>query len=756
MKSIPNDNTDHAIGCKEPGISSSPNQATGKTEAQSSHSDTIYKGVETVKTNPVPPINTLDFAAGNAGTLSNNRKRNLKGEDTMKDHSIKTFNLISFALGLLIATSAAHAATRNVPSTYPTIQAGINASSNGDTVLVADGSYSGTGNVTLDTLGKAITIKSVNGWQRTYLNGGTTSRLFAITRGEKNSTVINGFLMYQGHADQGGAIEVINSSPSILNCYIETSVVTDNGGGMYVYNGSPVITNTVFDSNFAGSSNRGWGGGLYCWIGNPKITSCTFSNNNSNIWGGGLFLQATSATVSKCIFKYNGSTSGGGLCEAGSHDTIKNCSFTSNGSDGSGGGVSVLGGSSSSYTTDTFNSNYAQNGGAMNIDGSDPDITSCVFSSNAAAFDGGAIEVWYSSTGSDIEKSTFTSNTAKRDGGAINFISSNGIVNKSTFAENRAYTRGGAIDMTDSSPDISNDSFTNNLAAHPQYYNASGGAIGVYTGAPNIDDCAFLSNETDYFGGGLYNVYGSPWVKNSTFVSNKADQYYGGGVMSFGTMYIENCSFTKNIAYNTGGIYLGTLAGHSNYTFIWNTILWSDFNGEFVNNANGLIRYSDIQYGFTGTGNINLDPQFSDTKLHLKPTSPCIGIGTTRYTLPAADKDGKPRVINGLIDMGPYQTNTAHVVVDSTSVSRLNSSIVQVQLHLTNTGVANAYSLNITSLKLKGIFGSEVSAISSLPGKTGGWVTFRVAGVPAGIATLAANGSFTGGTFSYSHTVSVP
>ena len=68
----------------------------------------------------------------------------------------------------LIVNFAAQASVINVPAAQPTIQAGINAANNGDTVLVAPGTY--TENINF--MGKAITVKSSKGASLTIVDGG--------------------------------------------------------------------------------------------------------------------------------------------------------------------------------------------------------------------------------------------------------------------------------------------------------------------------------------------------------------------------------------------------------------------------------------------------------------------------------------------------------------------------------------------------------------------------------------------------------
>ena len=72
-------------------------------------------------------------------------------------------------LSNLILISIATATTLKVPSQYSTIQAAIDASSNGDTVLVAAGTY--TEKVLID--GKNISLISENGRDSTIIDAFT-------------------------------------------------------------------------------------------------------------------------------------------------------------------------------------------------------------------------------------------------------------------------------------------------------------------------------------------------------------------------------------------------------------------------------------------------------------------------------------------------------------------------------------------------------------------------------------------------------
>ena len=62
-------------------------------------------------------------------------------------------------LFLFLTPTIAFAININIPDDQPNIQSGIDAAIHGDTILIADGTYTGNGNYNIDFKGKAITVK---------------------------------------------------------------------------------------------------------------------------------------------------------------------------------------------------------------------------------------------------------------------------------------------------------------------------------------------------------------------------------------------------------------------------------------------------------------------------------------------------------------------------------------------------------------------------------------------------------------------
>ncbi len=164
--------------------------------------------------------------------------------------------------------------------TYHTIQDGINASSDGDTVLVHDGTYTGSGNKNMDFCGKPITVRSENGPLVTIIDLENSGRAFNFHTGEDSTSVVSGFSITRGSISgssaRGGAIYISNTSPTLSNLIITKCVTTNGtggtgyssyGGGIYIENSSSALVNLIVSGNVATNGVGGTGarayGGVY-------------------------------------------------------------------------------------------------------------------------------------------------------------------------------------------------------------------------------------------------------------------------------------------------------------------------------------------------------------------------------------------------------------------------------------------------------------------------------------------------------------
>ena len=176
----------------------------------------------------------------------------------------------------LLYTCTALATVIHVPSQYPTIQAGINAAVNGDTVLVADGIYTGTENKNLDFGGRLIVLQSENGPESCIIDCEDSGSGFYFHNIETNDAVVSGFTVCNGNSTMGGGFRISQSSPTIENCIIYdcNNAGSSRGGGIYLSSSLALIINCTLYNNYAYN-----GGGIYIDGSAPTINSCILYNN---------------------------------------------------------------------------------------------------------------------------------------------------------------------------------------------------------------------------------------------------------------------------------------------------------------------------------------------------------------------------------------------------------------------------------------------------------------------------------------------
>ena len=181
---------------------------------------------------------------------------------------------------------------------------------------------------------------------------------------------------------------------------------------------------------------------------------------------------------------------------------------------------------------------------------------------------------------------------------------------------------GGGIFCYDSSPTIMNCTISGNIA-----HNNDGGGIYCNYSSPTIMNCIIWGNVAVGSGGGIYCNYSSPTITNCTISENRTNAYGGGAISchSSSSPTITNCTITNNTAYSSGG---GISCGGS--LTVLNSILWGNYapDDPEIHGGTPEITYSDIEGGFTGTGNINLNPLFwGGGYYRLTEGSPCIDAG---------------------------------------------------------------------------------------------------------------------------------
>jgi hypothetical protein len=192
---------------------------------------------------------------------------------------------LSIVFAVFFVTGMAAATIINVPGGYPTIQAGIDAASAGDTVLVAPGIYVENVQLTGGATAENLTLMG-SGMENTIVDGGGLFNVIYVY--QVSNVTIEGFTVQNSH--QGGGapgnvgihLNPISSSGTkiVKNCHVKNcgngiDIWNDFGGVAYIEHN--IISDNIYD-------------GFDPYLGTTYLTNNTIVNNGSDgysDWSGG-------------------------------------------------------------------------------------------------------------------------------------------------------------------------------------------------------------------------------------------------------------------------------------------------------------------------------------------------------------------------------------------------------------------------------------------------------------------------------------
>ncbi|MBT8484820.1 MAG: hypothetical protein HKO59_11210 [Phycisphaerales bacterium] len=224
-------------------------------------------------------------------------------------------------------------------------------------------------------------------------------------------------------------------------------------------------------------------------------------------------------------------------------------------------------------------------------------------------------------------------------------------VESCAFIGNRADVAGGAIFNEYGSDMFVRDCvFEGNSAQF-------GGALFVQRGQPEYDRCWFSGNSAQFSGAAHADFEGELTLVSCGFWNNEATAGPGGAVgdTNGGLLELINVTMAGNTASGGGG----AGAFQNPASTVENGILWDNAPDEVLGTP--VIRYSTVEKGWAGEGNLDSDPELTslgDGNLRPLPTSPVIDAGDDDAvpSFATTDLDGNERIAGPAVDMGAYES----------------------------------------------------------------------------------------------------
>jgi|GEM_PF-801189 len=526
---------------------------------------------------------------------------------------LRIISVLTASLLFFFVLPAAWSATYYVPDDFAGVQDAISSVMDGDTIVVRAGTYFEN----IDYLGHRITVRSEQGPDVTIIDGSNMARVVTFQSGEGADSVLEGFTITNGNGTQGGGIYCYQAGPSVRDCIVRDNIADEGGGiyalvettGMLSLIGCKLLDNRTpigIDGPNPGDAGLpgGNGAGIYLDGGTLELTDCEFQDNSTGGGGVGaakehanggsggrggrgsaLYMQSGSSTMLRCMFYRNRTGSGGKGAGCSSN-------YAYAGAGGAGGyGTLYIASGDVTLTGVVFDANWTGRGGDA---GEAPHNGT----GGSGGVGGHGFGIYLSSGQVMVEDSTFTTSYSgnggnggasnSHDGGAggsggsgcIFLGSGSSLVVQNTKIANNRTGNGG-------------DGGRNGGIVHPGGAGGNGGnGCGLYLGnqTASLENCLLTGNQV---GSGGLGGTGPGGLNGPDGREGKGGGVYRGGAA--GTI------INTTIADNASGI--DSFEGS-----VENSIIYGNTTDQIVGVPT--VSYSDVQGGYSGIGNIDVDPLF--------------------------------------------------------------------------------------------------------------------------------------------------
>jgi hypothetical protein len=292
----------------------------------------------------------------------------------MDRHAVRSIQRVLSLAAMVNLAQPSAASVLQVPQQYPSIQSGIVAAVDGDTVRVSAGLYFEM----IDFLGKDITVESTSGADLTIIDGERAGTVVQIVAGAQQMPVLRGFTVRGGYGSPFGGGITVYGGPAL----IEHKVVENLGcpGGISAAFSTATIRNNVISDN-APNCSGGFGGGIEIrGAGAVRLLDNMIARNVASANGGGVSLFAAGAPIiagNVIVDNAAGGGAGGwggGIALANASDALITNNFIVGNAAFAGGGIYWLvpaGQSGPNVVNNTIAGNTALQGSAVLADGFD-------------------------------------------------------------------------------------------------------------------------------------------------------------------------------------------------------------------------------------------------------------------------------------------------------------------------------------------------------------------------------------------------